>query len=112
MDKNLYASGWRMTRNKPDVLLVYDVDIQKEVRNIQDPVYSQPMTTMVLQPVQARLLCRSTILPSFLGYNNRQETVNAGTLTLTIMNAEYRKNDLAGMDHIRRQWPPYDGQRN
>jgi hypothetical protein len=95
MDKNLYANGWRMTRNKPDVLLVYDVDIQKEVRNIQDPVYSQPMTRWYYSPYRRGYY--PIYYPSdFLGYNNRQETVNEGTLTLTIMNAETEKTIWQG----------------
>jgi hypothetical protein len=32
----------------------------------------------------------------FLGYNNQQETVNEGTLTLTIMNAETEKTIWQG----------------
>jgi hypothetical protein len=95
MDKNLYASGWRMTRSKPDVFLVYDVDIQKEVRNINDPVYSQPMTRWYYSPWRRGYL--PVYYPSeFLGYNNQQQTVNAGTLTLTIMDANTDKTIWQG----------------
>ena len=95
MDKNLYATGWRMTRNKPDVLLVYDVDVQKEVRNIKDPVYSQPMTRWFYSPYRRGYV--PMYYPSeFLGYNNQQQTVNEGTLTLTIMNAETEKTIWQG----------------
>jgi hypothetical protein len=95
MDKNLYASGWRMTRRKPDVFLVYDVDIQKETRNINDPVYSQPMTRWYYSPWRRGYM--PVYYPSeFLGYNNQQQIVNAGTLTLTIMDANTDKTIWQG----------------
>lgn len=95
MDRNLQAAGWRLTRGKPDVVLVYDLDIQRDVRNVADPVYSQPMTRWYYSPF------RRTYLPiyypsQFLGYNNMQQTVNEGTLTLTIMDADNEKTIWQG----------------
>src|SRR6476660_8449100 len=34
IDKNLQENGWRETARNPDVLLVYDVDIARENRNV------------------------------------------------------------------------------
>ena len=95
MDRNLYAAGWRMTRNKPDVLVVYDVDVQRETKNIANPVYSQPMTRWFYSPYRRGYV--PIYYPSeFMGYNSQQQTVNEGTLTLTILNAETDKTIWQG----------------
>jgi hypothetical protein len=77
------------------VLLVYDVDVQKETRNVSDPVYTQPTTRWFYNPY------RRTYVPiyypsEFLGYNNSKEIVNEGTLTLTVMNADTEKTIWQG----------------
>ena len=86
IDKNLQATGWSENNRNPDVLLVYDVDVQKEDRNVSNPVYSQPTTRWFYNPYQRRYV--SVYYPSqFLGYDNSTETIKEGTLTLTMMDA-------------------------
>ena len=95
VDKNLQATGWREVTRNPDVLLVYDVDVQKETRNVSDPVYSQPMTRWFYNPYRRAYV--PIYYPSeFLGYNNSKEIVNEGTLTLTVMNADTEKTIWQG----------------
>lgn len=95
IDKNLQANGWQLTTKKPDVLLVYDVDVQKENRNVSDPVYSRPTTRWFYNPYARRYV--SIYYPSeLLGYDNRTETVKEGTLTLTMLNADTDKTIWQG----------------
>lgn len=86
IDKHLQATGWRLNNQNPDVLLVYDVDVQRENRNISNPVYSQPVTRWFYNPYARRYV--SVFYPSeFLGYDNSTQTVKEGTLTLTMTDA-------------------------
>ena len=95
IDQNLAANGWQLTNRNPDVLLVYDVDVQKESRNVSDPVYSQPITRWFYNPYQRRYV--PIYYPSqFVGYDNRTETVKEGTLTLTMMDADTDKTIWQG----------------
>ncbi len=95
VDRNLQANGWRQVNSKPDVLLVYDVDVQRETKNVSDPVYSQPMTHWFYNPYRRGYV--PIYYPSeFLGYNNSREIVNEGTLTLTVMNASTEKTIWQG----------------
>jgi hypothetical protein len=95
IDRNLQQNGWQLSNRNPDVLLVYDVDVQKENRNVSDPVYSQSTTRWFYNPYARRYV--PIYYPSqFLGYDNRTETIKAGTLTLTMMDADTDKTIWQG----------------
>lgn len=95
IDKNLQAIGWNEVKNNPDVLLVYDIDVQKENRNVSNPVYSQPTSRWFYNPYRRRYF--SVYYPSqFVGYNNTTETVKEGTLTLTMLNVDTDKTIWQG----------------
>lgn len=95
IDRNLQQKGWRLAATDPDVLLVYDVDIQRENRTVSDPVYSMPTTRWFFNPYSRRYV--PVYYPSqFLGYDNRKETIKEGTLTLTMMDAHTEKTIWQG----------------
>jgi hypothetical protein len=95
MDNNLAAVGWQRARSNADVYLVYDVDVQRESRNVSDPVYSQPMTRWYYSPYRRGYV--PVYYPSsLLGYNNSVETVNEGTITLTVIDAKTDKTIWQG----------------
>lgn len=95
IDRNLQANGWQLTRKQPDVLLVYDVDIQRDIRNVPDPVYTQPMTRWYYSPWRRGYM--PVYYPSeFLGYNYYKEAVNEGTITLTILQTDTQKTIWQG----------------
>lgn len=95
IDKNLKQNGWKEVSAKPDVLLVYDIGVQKEDRNVSDPVYSMPTTRWFYSPYTRRYV--PVYYPSeFLGYDNRKETIKEGTITLTLMNANNDKTIWQG----------------
>ncbi|HEX7692515.1 MAG TPA: DUF4136 domain-containing protein [Sediminibacterium sp.] len=95
IDENLQAGGWVVNTRKPDVLLVYDVDVQRENRNVSNPVYSSPMTRWFYSPWGRRFV--PVYYPSqFIGYDNATESVREGTLTLTMMDANTDKTIWQG----------------
>jgi hypothetical protein len=95
INANLKANGWAEARRNPDVYLVYDVDVQRENVNVSDPVYSQPMTRWYFSPYSRRYT--PIYYPTeLMGYNNRTETVNNGTLTLTVTDARTNKTIWQG----------------
>jgi hypothetical protein len=95
INRNLQQNGWREVKNNPDVVLVYDVDVQKENRNVSDPVYSMPTTRYFYNPYSRRFV--PVYYPSqFMGYDNRTETIKEGTITLTLMNAGNEKTIWQG----------------
>ena len=95
VDKNLQANGWTETDRNPDVLLVYDVDVQRENRNVSNPVYSQPMTRWFFSPYSRRYV--PVYYPSqFMGYDNTTETVKEGTITLSMLDADTDKTIWQG----------------
>lgn len=95
INSNLSANGWREVRRNPDVYLVYDVDVQRERVNVSDPVYSQPMTRWYYSYYSRRYV--PVYYPTqLLGYNDRTEVVNNGTLTLTVTDARNDKTIWQG----------------
>ncbi len=84
------TAGWREVKSKPDVLLTYDVLVERTIRQENDPVYSRPYTRVIYNPRTRRY---STIYyPSqFLGYDRDERTVREGTVTLTMIDARTDK---------------------
>ncbi|NCI47862.1 DUF4136 domain-containing protein [Sediminibacterium soli] len=95
IDERLQSGGWVLDNRRPDVLLVYDVDVQRENRNVSNPVYSMPSTRWFFNPYARRYV--PVYYPSqFLGYDNATETVRESTLTLTMMDADTDKTIWQG----------------
>src|SRR5262252_10378644 len=46
----LQKQGWRMDNKRPDVLVNYDVLVERTTRRENDPVYSQPFTSTFYNP--------------------------------------------------------------
>jgi hypothetical protein len=95
IDRNLQANGWKEVKHNPDVLLLYDVDVQKADKPVTDPVYSYPVTRWFYSP------WRRTYIPvyypsQFIGYRSGTQRVQEGTLTLTVMNAADEKTIWQG----------------
>lgn len=95
IDRNLQGIGWKEVKNDPDVLLVYDVVIEKENRNVSTPAYSQSFTRWFYNPVGRRWV-PVYYPPQFMGYDNSVETVKEGTMTLTMMDANNDKTIWQG----------------
>jgi hypothetical protein len=91
----LLKEGWREDRNKPDVLISYDLLVEKTTREQQNPVYSRPYQRMFYNPFYRRW--GTIYYPStFMGYDYDTETVREGTLTITMVDAKTDKTIWQG----------------
>lgn len=91
----LVAKGWKEVSRNPDVLLVYDVVVEKEEKNVMTPAYSYPFTRWFYNPRGGRWV--PVYYPSqFIGYDTNTETIREGTLTLTITDADTDKTIWQG----------------
>ena len=91
----LLKEGWREDRNKPDVLISYDLLVEKTTREQSNPVYSRPYQRIYYNPFYRRY--GTIYYPStFMGYDNDTETVREGTLTITMVDAKTDKTIWQG----------------
>jgi hypothetical protein len=89
------TAGWRESKSRPDVLLSYDVLVEKSIKEQNDPVYSRPYSRVFYNPRSRRY---STIYyPSqFLGYDRDQRAIREGTVTITMVDAKTDKTVWQG----------------
>jgi hypothetical protein len=91
----LAKAGWKESRRKPDVLISYDVVVERGVKEDADPVYSQPFTRYAYNPYSRRWI--SLYYPSeFLGYDRNQHSVKEGTVTISVIDAKTEKTVWQG----------------
>src|SRR5690349_4461063 len=50
----LAKSGWKESKHNPDVLLSYDVLVERSVKEESNPVYSNPYTRYLYNPYSRR----------------------------------------------------------
>ena len=87
--------GWREVTDNPDVLISYDVLVERNVETQSDPVYSQPYSRMYYNRFTRRWT--SIYYPSqFLGYQQYQIPVKEATVTITMMDADTDKKIWQG----------------
>lgn len=86
VNEELHRWSWREVAEDPDVLISYDVLVEKNVETQSDHVYSQPYSRIYYNRFTKRW---STIYyPSqFLGYQQYQVPVKEATITITMMDA-------------------------
>jgi Tfp pilus assembly protein PilV len=95
VDAELAKSGWKKSKNKPDVLLSYDVLVERSVKEESNPVYTQPTTRYAYNPYTRRWV--SIYYPSqFLGYDRDQRSVREGTITVSVIDAKTDKTVWQG----------------
>jgi hypothetical protein len=91
----LVKEGWREDRNKPDVLISYDLLVEKTTREQSNPVYSRPYQRIYYNQFYRRY--GTIYYPStFMGYDYDTETVREGTLTITMVDAKTDKTIWQG----------------
>ena len=84
------SAGWRETKRNPDVLLSYDVLVERSVRQNNDPVYSRPFTRTFYNPYARRYV--NVFYPSqFMGYDSYDTPTREGTVTITMTDASTDK---------------------
>ena len=91
----LVKEGWKEDKNRPDVLLSYDLLVERITKEQRNPVYSRPYSRIFYNPYTRRY-GRIYYPSSFLGYDNRTTSQREGTLTLTILDAQTNKTVWQG----------------
>ena len=90
VNEELNSEGWKEVRNRPDVLLSYDVLVENAIKESTDPVYSRPQNRYYYNPYSRRW--SSIYYPSqFIGYDRNQYQTREGTVTITMMDAKTDK---------------------
>jgi hypothetical protein len=91
----LEKQGWRESKTKPDVLLGYDVLVEKNLRDNSSAMYSRPYTRYLFNPYTRRWI--GVYYPSqFMGYDNYAYEVREGTVTITMVDAATEKTVWQG----------------
>lgn len=86
----LEKAGWRQVKNKPDVILDYDLLVERASKEKREPVYSQPYSRLVYNPYTRRYT--TIYYPSqFLGYESYEQLIKEGTITITMIDAKTDK---------------------
>ena len=95
VNEELQRWGWKEVDENPDVMVSYDILVERNVETQSDPVYSQPYTRLYYNRFTRRW---STIYyPSqFLGYDQYQVPVKEATITITMMDADNDKKIWQG----------------
>ena len=82
--------GWKEVSDNPDVLVSYDLLVERSVETQSDPVYSRSFTRTYYNPRAKRW--GTIYYPSqFLGYQTYDVPVKQGTVTITMMDANTDK---------------------
>lgn len=89
------AKGWSEVTENPDLVITYDVIVERAREQRSDPVYSQPFTRAYYNPYARRW--GYIYYPSqFMGYQNYSVPVREGTVTITITDARTDKTVWQG----------------
>lgn len=86
----LSAEGWTEVSERPDVLVSYDILVERTTQTQAQPVYTQPFSRMYFNPWLRRW--GTVYYPSrFAGYDTYEVPVKEGTITITMMDANTDK---------------------
>lgn len=89
------SAGWKEVKNRPDVLLTYDVLVEKGIKESNNPVYSRPYSRMLYNPYTRRYT--TIYYPSqFMGYERDERPVKEGTITISMIDAKTDKTVWQG----------------
>ena len=95
VDAEMMKTGWKEVKNKPDVLLSYDVTVERNTREESSPVYSQGGNRYIWNPYTRRWV--SVYYPSrFLGYESDQRNIREGTFTISMTDTRTDKTVWQG----------------
>jgi outer membrane murein-binding lipoprotein Lpp len=94
VNEELAKAGWKQS-SKPDVLLTYDVLVEKAIKEQNNPVYTQPFTRYFYNPYSRRW--NSLYYPSrFAGYDRDEREVREGTITISLIDSKSDKTIWQG----------------
>jgi hypothetical protein len=94
VNNEMAKTGWKES-TKPDVLLTYDILVERGIKEQNNPVYSQPYTRYYYNPYSRRYV--AVYYPSqFMGYDNDQQQVKEGTITIRLIDTKTDKTIWQG----------------
>ena len=86
VSQELTKAGWSETKRRPDILLSYDLLVERSTIQNNDPVYSQPFSRTFYSPYYRRYFIVN--YPSrFVGYDRSERTIKEGTITVNMIDA-------------------------
>lgn len=86
VSQELTKAGWSETKRRPDILLSYDLLVERSTVQNNDPVYSQPYSRTFYSPYYRRYFIVN--YPSqFVGYDRSERTIKEGTITVNMIDA-------------------------
>lgn len=95
VNKELGKTGWKEVKNRPDVLLSYDVLVEKGTKESTNPVYTRPTSRIVYNPYTRRYT--TIYYPSqFAGYERDERTIREGTVTISMIDTKTDKTVWQG----------------
>ena len=95
VNSELQKNGFREVKNNPDMLLSYDLLVEKSVKEQSDPVYSRPYSRLYYNPYTRRY--GTLYYPSqFLGYDSYTTPVKEGTVSVSMIDARTDKTIWQG----------------
>ena len=95
VNSELYKSGWGEVKSNPDILLTYDLLVDKSIIQQREPVYSQPYTRTYYNPYTKRF--GTIYYPSqFLGYDSYETPVKQGTVVISMIDPQTDKTVWQG----------------
>ena len=95
VNQELQKNGYTEVKSNPDLLLTYDLLVEKSVKQQNDPLYSRPFTRIFYNPYSRRY--GTIYYPSrFLGYDRYSTPVKEGTVTITMVDPKTDKTIWQG----------------
>jgi len=90
VNEQLQKNGFRQVKSNPDVLVSTDFLVERNNKEHNQAVFTQPSTRTYYNPRSGKL--NSFYFPSeFAGYNNYSVSVKEGTVTVTLIDAKTDK---------------------
>lgn len=84
------SAGWKEVKHNPDVILTYDVLVEKGSKETSSPVYSRPFSRLYYNPYSRRYV--TVYYPSqFIGYEREERATREGTVTISMIDAKTDK---------------------
>lgn len=87
--------NWEEIQGNPDVLVSYDVLVERSHRTTSSPVYSRPFMRSFYNPYNHRVY-RVYYPSQFMGYDEQSTPTKEGTITITLVDAATGKAILQG----------------
>ena len=95
VNEQLQKNGFTEVKRNPDLLLTYDLLVERSVKEQNDPVYSRSFTRLYYNPYTRRY---GTLYypPRFVGYDNYATPIKEGTVTISIIDPKTDKTIWQG----------------